>query len=447
MGMFAEPGDPLAQSDYGLDMDDPPPYESIIMDAPAEAGPSGSGQEKLALEPSIVVEVTDPVRQLEGVRSFVSYRVTYRPVTGPGSADRPAGVIRRFSDFDWLKKQLRNAYKGKRRCDCRKNVVEKYKLTDDFVEQRRLALAVFVNRIACHPVLRDSPAFQTFLNADEGAFAAQVARSAAEGEAGVIAAAATGGPTAAVASAVSLLRSLGSKTSSLVSRQLGASAEPDPDAEYARLRVYFDRLERQVAEVHAQAARLARHQAALADAAAGFGEAAADLGAGPEGGAARELAALGERAAAAAAEGRAVAAALRREVEAPLREAARYLRSVQRATGQRDAAWAALCAARADAEARRARVGRLRATPGVPEGRVAEAERDQARGAARVEAEREAYEAIVKRLAEELAAFQRARRRSCAPRWRALQKSTRPAANARAGPGSARPPDLGGSAH
>ena len=54
-------------------------------------------------------------------------------------------------------------------------------------------------------------------------------------------------------------------------------------------------------------------------------------------------------------------------------------------------------------------MGRLRATPGVPEGRVAEAERDQARGATRVEAEREAYEAIVKRLAEELAAFQRAR--------------------------------------
>lgn len=59
-----------------------------------------------------MVEVTDPVRQLEGVRSFVSYRVTYRPVSGPGASGRPAGVIRRFSDFDWLKKQLRANYKG-----------------------------------------------------------------------------------------------------------------------------------------------------------------------------------------------------------------------------------------------------------------------------------------------------------------------------------------------
>lgn len=28
-----------------------------------------------------------------------------------------------------------------------KNVVEKYRLTDDFIEQRRAALAVFLNRI------------------------------------------------------------------------------------------------------------------------------------------------------------------------------------------------------------------------------------------------------------------------------------------------------------
>lgn len=47
MGMFAEPGDPLAQSDYGLDMDDPPPYESIIMDAPAVRHSIGDEHRKL----------------------------------------------------------------------------------------------------------------------------------------------------------------------------------------------------------------------------------------------------------------------------------------------------------------------------------------------------------------------------------------------------------------
>ena len=55
MGMFAEPGDPLAQSGYGLDMDDPPPYESIIMDAPAVRHSIGDGYGKLwhACEESI----------------------------------------------------------------------------------------------------------------------------------------------------------------------------------------------------------------------------------------------------------------------------------------------------------------------------------------------------------------------------------------------------------
>lgn len=45
-------------------------------------------------------------------QSFVSYRVTYRPASGPGSSVHPAGVIRRFSDFDWLKKQLRANHRG-----------------------------------------------------------------------------------------------------------------------------------------------------------------------------------------------------------------------------------------------------------------------------------------------------------------------------------------------
>lgn len=251
--------------------------------------------------------------------------------------------------------------------------------------------------------------FQLFLNADEAAFAREAARSAAEGESGVIAAAASGGPTAAVASAMSLLKSLGSKTTNLVARQLGTPGEPDPDAEYVRLRTYFHRLERQVAEVHAQAARLVRHQTSLADATAAFGASVAELGSHPEGAAGAELAALGERAAGAAATGHVAAAALQREVEAPLKEASRYLLSVQRATNERDAAWSALFSARSDADAKRERVGRLRGTPGVPEERVAEAERDQARAARRVEAAKEAYDAITTRLASELTAFQHTR--------------------------------------
>ncbi|KFM28426.1 Vacuolar protein sorting-associated protein vps5 [Auxenochlorella protothecoides] len=173
--------DPLSHGEARGSLDDPPPYESIIM---GTARP---------LEAAITVFVTDPVRQLEGVRSFVSYRVTYRPASGPGSSVHPAGVIRRFSDFDWLKKQLRANHRG---CIVpplpEKNVVEKYKLTDEFIEQRRAALAVFMNRLAAHPVLRHSPAFQLFLDADEAGFAREVARTAGEaGGAGPLEAAIT----------------------------------------------------------------------------------------------------------------------------------------------------------------------------------------------------------------------------------------------------------------
>ncbi|KAL6776760.1 VPS5A [Auxenochlorella protothecoides x Auxenochlorella symbiontica] len=405
--------DPLSQGEARGSLDDPPPYESIIMgtarDEPASRGPDVAG--KQPLEAAITVFVTDPVRQLEGVRSFVSYRVTYRPASGPGSSVHPAGVIRRFSDFDWLKKQLRANHRG---CIVpplpEKNVVEKYKLTDEFIEQRRAALAVFMNRLAAHPVLRHSPALQLFLDADEAGFAREVARTAGEaGGAGVLAAAASGSPAAAVASAVSLLRSLGASASGLVSRQLAPPSEEEEDGEYLRVRGYLHRLERHVAEVHGQAARLARHQAALADALTGFGEAVADLGADRESCAPRELAALSERSEAAASAARGLAARLAREVEAPLKEAARALLAVQRATADRSAALAALSSARADVDARRSRLARLRGTPGIREERVAEAERDLAHAQRKADAAKEVYNAIATRMSSELVAFQRQR--------------------------------------
>jgi sorting nexin-1/2 len=52
----------------------------------------------------------------------------------------------------------------------------------DFIEERRRALQVFVNRVAAHPVLKASRELQRFLESNEDEFAFEVARSTAVSE-------------------------------------------------------------------------------------------------------------------------------------------------------------------------------------------------------------------------------------------------------------------------
>ncbi|CAO2187898.1 unnamed protein product, partial [Urochloa humidicola] len=48
-----------------------------------------------------------------------------------------------------------------------KNAVEKFRFSKDFIELRRQALDLFVNRIASHPELKQSEVLRVFLQADE----------------------------------------------------------------------------------------------------------------------------------------------------------------------------------------------------------------------------------------------------------------------------------------
>jgi sorting nexin-1/2 len=48
-----------------------------------------------------------------------------------------------------------------------KNAVEKFRFSKEFIELRRQALDLFVNRIASHPELKQSGDLKIFLQADE----------------------------------------------------------------------------------------------------------------------------------------------------------------------------------------------------------------------------------------------------------------------------------------
>ena len=101
-------------------------------------------------------------------------------MTAQGYRPSQHEVIRRFRDFTWLKNRLRSQYRGLIVPALpEKSVLEKYKMTNEFVEARRAALAVFLNRVASHPELSSGPDLRLFLQADETEFAIESSRAAA----------------------------------------------------------------------------------------------------------------------------------------------------------------------------------------------------------------------------------------------------------------------------
>ena len=369
----------------------------------------------------------DPVKQGEGVGAYVSYKIV-STVDFDGYRSGQHEVIRRFRDFTWLKNRLRSQYRGAILPALpEKNVVEKYKMGGEFIEQRRAALEVFLKRVAAHPILHSSPDLRLFLQSDETEFAIESSRKAAE--AGDAAPAATSGAASAVRKsfngAARLFKSLSQSAAGLTN--VGGTGhspvgityprEEEESVEYLKARAYISDLENLLAEVHKQAERLVRHHGALAGALSEFSGSMAALGrhqeeeVGRQAGTpvVRSFAALSDRAAAVAAISRRSSEELAASFEAPMKEFMRSVRAAKKAMSDRSDALAARQAARADVDAKRARLTRLRATPGLAEERVMEAERDLQTAMSRADDATQAYSEIVQRMDSDLTRFQQER--------------------------------------
>lgn len=82
-------------------------------------------------------------------QAYVSYKVAARRLDpAAAGAAPPPDVIRRFSDFAWLRAALRAARAGAVVPPLpSKSVVAKYSASAEFIEGRRAALQVFCNRV------------------------------------------------------------------------------------------------------------------------------------------------------------------------------------------------------------------------------------------------------------------------------------------------------------
>ncbi|RLN05199.1 hypothetical protein C2845_PM13G14150 [Panicum miliaceum] len=213
--------------------------------------------------PFLSIYVTDPVKMGTGVQAYISYRVITK--TNLPEFEGPEKiVIRRYSDFEWLHDRLAERYKGIFIPPLpEKNAVEKFRFSKEFIELRRQALDLFVNRIASHPELKQSEVLRVFLQADE-----EKMDRARSYETGIF---------KKPADFLQMFKDVQSKVSDVVLGKEKPVEESTP--EYEKLKNYIFELENHLAEAQKQAYRLVKRHRELGQSLAEFGKAIKLLGA------------------------------------------------------------------------------------------------------------------------------------------------------------------------
>ncbi|KAJ1833178.1 Vacuolar protein sorting-associated protein vps5 [Coemansia sp. RSA 2711] len=160
----------------------PPSLAERPSTASASAAPSrasaasrtylGSHQRRRSLEPTpadqipqINIEVTDPVKVSDALKSHIAYKVRTQS-DGEMFGERDMVVRRRYRDFDWLVQELVARHPGV----IVPAIPEKQSMgrfEDEFVEARRAGLESCLARIGRHPVLWRDDVFRLFLGADD----------------------------------------------------------------------------------------------------------------------------------------------------------------------------------------------------------------------------------------------------------------------------------------
>lgn len=208
--------------------------------------------------------MTDPVKLGNGVQAYISYRVITR-TNLPEYQGPEKIVIRRYSDFVWLRDRLAEKYKGIFIPPLpEKSAVEKFRFSAEFIEMRRQALDIFVNRIASHPDLQQSEDLKIFLQEDEDTM--ERARSQ---EIGIF--------KKKPADLMQIFKDVQSKVSDVVLGKEKPVEESTP--EYEKLKHYIFELEDHLAEAQKQAFRLVKRHRELGQSLSDFGKAVKLLGA------------------------------------------------------------------------------------------------------------------------------------------------------------------------
>ncbi|CAF0857143.1 unnamed protein product [Adineta steineri] len=121
-------------------------------------------------EPALQIEVISPKIQGVGSKRYVEYTVKMK-TTLPVFNSTESTVQRRYSDFEWLHKELEQAdtkivvpslpnKAWQRQLPFRK---DEGLFQEDFIEERRRGLETFINKIAAHPLAQNERSLHVFL--------------------------------------------------------------------------------------------------------------------------------------------------------------------------------------------------------------------------------------------------------------------------------------------
>ncbi|KAJ9181362.1 hypothetical protein P3X46_009499 [Hevea brasiliensis] len=215
-------------------------------------------------QPYLSISVTEPVKLGNGVQAYISYRVitktNFPEYQGPEKI-----VIRRYSDFVWLRDRLFEKYKGVFIPPLpEKSTVEKFRFSAEFIELRRQALDIFVNRIASHHELQQSEDLRTFLQADE-----ETMERLRSQETGIF--------KKKPADLMQIFKEMQTRVSDVVLGKEKPVEESNP--EYEKLKNYIFELENHLSEAQKHAYRLVKRHKELGQSLSDFGKAAKLLGA------------------------------------------------------------------------------------------------------------------------------------------------------------------------
>ncbi|KAL6521085.1 Sorting nexin-1 [Orobanche gracilis] len=208
--------------------------------------------------PYLMVSVSDPAKMGNGVQAYISYKVVTK-TNLPEYDGSEKIVIRRYSDFVWLCDRLFEKYKGIIIPPLpEKSTVEKFRFSAEFIEMRRQALDIFVNRITSHHELQQSDDLRTFLQADEPTL-----ERARFQETSIF--------KKKPAELMQIFKDVQSKVSDVV---LGKEKPvEESSSEYEKLKNYIFQLEDHLAEAHKHAYRLVKRHRELGQSLSDFGKA------------------------------------------------------------------------------------------------------------------------------------------------------------------------------
>lgn len=121
-------------------------------------------------EPSLQIEVVSPEIRGEGSKKFVQYTVKVK-TTLPVFPQTESIVQRRYSEFEWLHNELERSdvhiavpklpdKAWKRQLPFQK---DNGLFQDEFIEERRRGLEIFINKVSSHPLAQTERALHIFL--------------------------------------------------------------------------------------------------------------------------------------------------------------------------------------------------------------------------------------------------------------------------------------------